>query len=42
MQNYRKMTDILFVTDTIYRKELMSKKSIRYDTGNIGIADILR
>ena len=37
------MTDISFTTDTItiYRKKPILKTPIRYDTDNIGIADII-
>ena len=37
------MTDISFITDTIliYRKKPIFETPIRYDTDNIGIADII-
>ena len=37
------MTDISFITDTItiYRKKSILNTPIRYDTENIGIADII-
>jgi len=43
MQKISKMTDISFTTDTItiYRKKPILKTPIRYDTDNIGIADII-
>jgi len=38
MQNYRKMNDMSFITDTIYRKTDI-KMAIRHISDNIGIAD---
>lgn len=43
MQNYRKITNISFSTDTTYRIEKNDVKTpIRYDTDTIGIAGISR
>jgi len=43
MHNYRKITDISFVTDVIrYVEKTIIKTPIRYHTDNIGNADISR
>jgi len=36
MQNYRKVANISFVTDTYNLKKTMLKTPTRYDTDNIG------